>query len=138
MKKIFIDTNVFLDSFDSSREYFNSAVSAFEKLIIEDYVIYTSCDIVTTIYYFLTKSDKAKALIQVNEINQLCKIIEFSNKEVVDTIELIQTDKDYADLEDTMQYILAKKENCDLIISNDKKFVAKEVKLLSSIEFLEY
>ena len=37
--------------------------------------------------------------------------------------------------EDTIQYIMAKKEGCDLIISNDKNFVSKDIKLLISEKF---
>ena len=44
-------------------------------------------------------------------------------------------DNDYTDLEDTIQYGMAKKYNCELIISNDKNFVAKDMKILSSEEF---
>jgi len=44
-------------------------------------------------------------------------------------------DNNYKDLEDTIQYIMAKKENCDLIISNDKNFISKDIKLLTSEEF---
>jgi len=41
-------------------------------------------------------------------------------------------DSSYSDLEDTIQYILAKKLKCDFIISNDKNFISKDIKLLSS------
>jgi hypothetical protein len=34
-----------------------------------------------------------------------------------------------------MQYILAQKVVCYLIISNDKNFISKEVKMMSSEEF---
>ena len=46
-------------------------------------------------------------------------------------------DSDYNDLEDTIQYILALKENCDLILTNDKNFISKEIPMMSSEEFLE-
>lgn len=38
-------------------------------------------------------------------------------------------------LEDTIQYILAKKENCNLILSNDENFYAKDIEVISSEEF---
>ena len=45
------------------------------------------------------------------------------------------SDNRYKDLEDTIQYIMAKKEKCNLIISNDKNFVSDDIKLMSSEEF---
>jgi len=68
-------------------------------------------------------------------INQTLIIIEFSNKEVEETCNLMLEDSDYKDLEDTIQYIMAKKYECDLIISNDKNFMSKDIKLMSSEEF---
>ncbi|MDC7243326.1 MAG: PIN domain-containing protein, partial [Sphaerochaetaceae bacterium] len=71
------------------------------------------------------------------KINKLCKIIEFSNYEVSQTCELMNKNSKYKDLEDTIQYILAKKEGCDLIISNDKDFVSEDIELLSTAKFIE-
>jgi len=44
-------------------------------------------------------------------------------------------DSDYKDLEDTVQYILAQKTQCDLIVSNDENFISKNLKLISSSDF---
>ena len=65
------------------------------------------------------------------------KVIDFSNKEIAQTCKLMKEDESYKDLEDTLQYVLAKKENCDMIISNDKKFASKEIELLSSTAFIK-
>lgn len=64
-------------------------------------------------------------------------MIEFSNKEVEKTCSLMLEDTDYQDLEDTIQYIMAKKYKCDLILSNDKNFISKDIKLLTSQKFCE-
>jgi len=70
-------------------------------------------------------------------INEICTIISFSNKESLEAVNLMKKDKDYADLEDTLQYILAKRVECDLIITNDKNFVSKDIFLLSAKDFLD-
>ena len=49
--------------------------------------------------------------------------------------DLMVSDNRYKDLEDTIQYIMAKKEKCNLIISNDKNFASDDIKLMSSEEF---
>jgi predicted nucleic acid-binding protein len=99
--------------------------------------LFTSCDIITTIYYVGTKFDKSSILDRIVEVNKTLKVIDFSNKEVAQTCTLMKENKKYKDLEDTIQYILAKKENCDLIISNDENFYADDIEVLSSEEFLK-
>ena len=48
----------------------------------------------------------------------------------------MREDNNYKDLKDTMQYILAKKENCELILSNDKGFYASDIEVLTVKKFL--
>ena len=64
-------------------------------------------------------------------------IIEFGNREIEESCRLMKSNKNFTDLEDTIQYIMAKKASCDLILSNDKGFVSDGVTLMSSVEFLE-
>lgn len=135
MKNIFIDANIFIDIFNLERET-NKESSAFYKYVIQNrYKLFTSCDLITTIYYIDSKKNKEQALLNIQNINKTLKVIEFSNKEVKETCTLMLEDTDYKDLEDTIQYIMAKKHECNLIISNDKNFISKDIKLLSSKEF---
>jgi len=41
------------------------------------------------------------------------------------------------DLEDNLQYTLAKENYCEVIVTNDKSFYAKSIQKLSSKEFVE-
>ncbi|HIP02471.1 MAG TPA: PIN domain-containing protein [Campylobacterales bacterium] len=134
-KKIFFDTNIIVDIFDDKRVFHQFSLNAHAYIINQGIELFTSSDIITTIYYILSKRDKSLALEQIMDINQTLKIIEFSNKEVIQTCNLMKSDTDYKDLEDTMQYILAQNIGCDLIISNDKNFISKELKMMSSEEF---
>ncbi len=43
----------------------------------------------------------------------------------------------FCDLEDTLQYVLAKKAGCEVIISNDKDFFSPDLELFNSKEFCE-
>ena len=47
----------------------------------------------------------------------------------------MKNNKNFTDLKDTIQYIMAKKVSCDLILSNDKGFVSEGIFLMSSGEF---
>lgn len=132
--KVFLDANVILDIYDNQRKYHLFSIKTYEYLI-ENSQIFTSCDLITTIYYVNAKVDKKQALLNIQLINKTLKIIEFSNKEVEETCKLMLEDTDYKDLEDTIQYILAKKHKCDILISNDKEFTSKDIKILTSEEF---
>ena len=136
-KKVFLDANVFIDLFDEQRDKDKNALKVFHYLTQSEIDIYTSCDLVTTIYYILSKTSKKLALDNIENISKICTIIDFGNQEMVETCKLMKENKKFKDLEDTVQYILALKENCDLIISNDKNFVSEEIALLSTKEFLE-
>ncbi|MEA3512299.1 MAG: PIN domain-containing protein [Campylobacterota bacterium] len=136
-KKVFLDANVFIDLFDEKRDTKKNAFHTFDYLTNNDIEIYTSCDLITTIYYILSKTSKELALSNIEKTNKICKVIEFSNQEVLETCTLMRENQKFKDLEDTIQYILAKKEGCDLIISNDKNFVSDEIGLLTTQEFLE-
>ncbi len=136
-KRIFFDTNMIVDLFDTDRVTHRQSSESYIYILSERISLYTSCDILTTIYYILSKQDKSAALSQIEDINQTLDVVAFGNREVEATCRLMREDSDYTDLEDTMQVILAKKAGCDLIISNDKKFVSKEIEVMSSPLFHE-
>jgi predicted nucleic acid-binding protein len=137
-KKVFLDANVIADLYDENRPFNKESERVVSTLVTNNRVeLFTSCDIITTLYYILSKRGKEKALDSIREVNELCTVVDFANKEVRESCEIMKSSKKYKDLEDTIEYVMAKKMSCDLIISNDKGFVSEEVKLLSAKEFLE-
>jgi len=48
----------------------------------------------------------------------------------------MQSNTKHKDLEDTIQYVMAKKAGCDLILSNDRGFVSPDIALMSTEKFL--
>lgn len=135
MKKVFVDANIFIDIFNIDRINHKFSKSFYSYVLKNNYDILTSCDLITTIYYIDSKRDKQQSLQNIQNINKTLKIIEFSNTEVAEICDLMLKDSDYTDLEDTIQYIMAKKYECDMIISNDKNFVSKNIELMTSEEF---
>ncbi len=133
--KVFLDANIFIDLNDDKRENYKKSLDILNFLAKNRIVIYTSCDLITTIYYILSKVDKSHALQSIEELNKICKVIEFSNSEIAQTCKLMRDDKNYKDLEDTLQYILAQKLGCELILSNDKNFYSHDIEMLNSEEF---
>ena len=136
-KKVFIDANIILDIFDNQRPSHIHSLDAYHYMLKSQWMLFSSCDIITTVYYIDSKKDKKRTIEKIEDINKILKIIDFSNKEVVQTCKLMKEDESYKDLEDTLQYVLAQKENCDIIISNDKRFASKEIEMLSSEAFLK-
>jgi len=132
--RVFLDANIILDLFDRARPFHKQSRDVYEYLIVNA-KIFTSCDLITTIYYVNAKIDKKQALKNIQNINKTLKVIEFSNQEIQETCELMLKDSEYKDLEDTIQYIMAKKHKCELIISNDALFVSKDIELMSSEQF---
>jgi predicted nucleic acid-binding protein len=135
--KVFIDANIFVDIFNPQRVLHKYSLEIYKYLLKNQFELYTSCDLITTIYYINSKKDKLNALKNIQNIIKTLKVIDFSNDEIEQTCSLMLKDSSYKDLEDTLQYILAKKVNADCIISNDENFVSKDIKVLTSKDFYE-
>jgi len=125
--KIFIDANVLVDLIDSNRMN-NEKVKKLFSIILNN-ELFTSCDIVTTIYYLTRKVENN--LDYVYHISNLCEIIPFSNNDLFQTIKMMKENIKFKDLEDSIQYFLAQKVDVDFIITNDKKFYSPNIKLLT-------
>lgn len=136
LKNVFIDANIIIDLNDNSRGNLEKSLSILDYLVQNSIKIYTSCDLITTIYYILSKKDKKHALDSIERLIKICTIIEFSNKELLQTTKLMRENRNFKDLEDTIQYVLALETNCDCIISNDKEFYSPEITLFSSDGFI--
>ena len=136
-KRVFLDANVILDIYDKNRPFHKESSEVISMLLQQDDIeLFTSCDIITTLYYVLSKKGKIDVLDSILDLNELCSVVEFSNFEIDESCKLMKKNKKFTDLEDTIQYVIAKKASCDLILSNDKKFVSNEMVLMSSKEFL--
>ena len=137
-KKVFLDANIIVDVYDNKRPFSKESKQIIAALLDDENIqLYTSCDIITTLYYVLSKHDKEKTLDIIIEVNEWCNVIEFGNKEIRECCTLMKNDTKYKDLEDTIQYIMAQKVSADLILSNDKGFMSDEIEILSSRNFLE-
>lgn len=136
MFKVFLDANVIADTYDVNRKTYGDSKQALVTLMNDDSVeLFTSCDIITTLYYILRKQGRDTALDIIIEVNKLCTVIDFANNEIHQSCSLMKNNPHYKDLEDTIQYIMAKKIGADLILSNDKGFVSDDIKLLTTPNF---
>ena len=137
-EKIFIDANVWMDLFDKTRPMSSQSRKAVASLLERNGVeLFTSCDIITTLYYLLTKKGKDSALQAIEYVNGICTVVEFGNKEVEESCRLMRENGAFDDLEDTLQYVMARKVGADLILSNDTGFVSDDTPVMRSDAFCE-
>ncbi len=132
--RVFVDANIILDLFDVLRPSHHASKKAFTYLV-QHSDIYTSCDIITTLYYIGVKINKAQILHNLIQINKTLNIIDFTNDEVDIACQLMLNDQRYNDLEDTLQYVLAQKIACELILTNDATFVSHDITVMNSTNF---
>lgn len=131
-RKVFVDANVILDLFIPDRPFSEYSILAIDRLIEKNIELFTSCDLITTVYYVLTKANKDKALKSIEVANEIFKLIPFSNDEIIEAINLMKNNTNFKDLEDSVQYVLAKRERCDLILTNDQQFYSPDIPLLTT------
>ena len=137
-KKVFLDANVLVDVYDLKRPFSLYSKKTLMSLLQDEKVeVFTSCDIITTIYYLRAKADKKQALEDIEQINSFCTIIEFGNQEVTQSCRLMKENKRFTDLEDTIQYVMAKKIKADLILSNDARFNSDGIVLMDTKKFCQ-
>ena len=128
--KIFVDTNIFLDLI-LQREHCDKSLlilNAIEKKLFSGVVLDIS---ILNIDYIAKKQIKEiKDFLKL--INKQFEVVGATNVMIEDALEI-----DNNDLEDNLQYIAAKHLDCTLIITNDKRFLVREMVILSSSEFVD-
>jgi len=126
--KILIDTNIFLDVLLKRNDYKNcleilNNLDKFESIILDITIL--------NIDYIAKKQIK-----DIREflalINESCFVKGGDNLDIKDALNL-----ENIDLEDNLQYIIAKKENCKVIITNDKKFKFNDIEIVNSKQFVK-
>ena len=135
-KNVFIDVNIWVDMFDQTRPFSKESIKGVKYILgLEDTRLFTSCDIITTLYYLLSQKGKDIAFNAIEYVNTISTVVEFGNTEVTKSCRLMKQNRDFTDLEDTIQYVMAKKVKADLILSNDKGFVSDGIEMMNTEGF---
>ncbi len=128
--KIFLDTNILLDLL-LEREKFEEAMiilNSVERGIHEAVIL----DITLVNVDYIAKKQKVDAKEFLKLIVKNCKITSVSNDLSLEALIL-----DNNDFEDSLQYVCAKNEACEQIVTNDKGFYLGELEVVSSVGFVE-
>ncbi len=137
MTKIFFDANIILDMIDTDRGNIDAVRKLVYRALMKDMTLYTSCDILSNIYYVARKKlDKEVLIKEMFNILEIFEIIEI-DKKIAKNALLKNREKLSLDFEDLLQSQCAIQVKCDLIVTNDKKFVDGKVKHLSLVEALK-
>ena len=131
MKKIFLDTNIILDFLDKKRALHKDAKLLIQKLIIENYDIYISEDMISTIYY--VGKDKEKILNFFKTIINRWSVVPFGTELILEAVEICEKNPTQ-DLEDTLQCLCAKRYDCTYIVTSDKNFIDCGVKVINYLD----
>jgi len=132
--KIYIDTNIFLDSILNRDE--GIADELFTFLEANNVTIILNDISVINIHYFAKKELKGNLELVENYLNRMLdEYLIFSVDE-----HLLRTalNSSFSDFEDGVQYFCAKEAKADLIISNDKSgFKNSDIEAMKSRDFYE-
>ncbi len=131
-RKIFLDTNIVLDILDAERISHHDAVSIWKILVVRGDIIIISEDMLSTVFYI--QKDKENTLEFFKLIQKRWEIVSFGYKIISDAIDLALEKK--LDLEDVLQCQCAKENQCNIFITNDKKFYNCGINVMNSKEFL--
>lgn len=126
--KIFVDTNIFLDLILKRENFYDALLifNAVEKNLFSGMILDIT---ILNIDYVAKKQVKdLKEFIQI--INNNFSVGGVSNEMISQALEIPSND-----FEDTLQYLSAKNNDCDCIITNDKSFYRCDIETLSSTEF---
>ena len=132
-KKIFLDINVVLNILGAARMKHAEAVQLWEILVLEDYQIYVSEDMLSTVFY-INRDDRRYTLEFFKLILNRWQIVPFGKDVVVKAVDL-SLEKDL-DLEDVLQCLCAKESGCQTLITNDKKFYDCGIAVMNCTDFI--
>jgi len=128
--KVYIDTNVYLNSIENRDKEVSKNVLAF--LAQKDVQLYLNDLSIINIHYIAKKKRTRE------EITQILKTI-LRRQEIISIDKHIienSLDSEFKDFEDGVQYFCARRVDADLIITSNKKdFAHSEIEVLTPLEF---
>lgn len=130
--KIFIDTNIYMNSIEDRDNGISKSVLVF--LQQTDVELYLNDLSIINIHYLTRKST------QKDEIKKRLKtILEEQNIVSIDRFIIEESlDSNFKDFEDGVQYFCAKRAGADLIISDNKTdFIHSDIRVMTAKEFAQ-
>lgn len=134
MQKVFLDTNIVLDFLDKKRPNHEKSLLLISSLVKNKTAVYISEDMLSTIFYI--SKDKENVLRFFEMICQKWFVVEYGSELIAKAVSVCLANKGQ-DLEDTLQCLCAKKNECTFVITSDKGFVDCGIDVVDYDTFLE-
>lgn len=134
MKKIFIDTDIFLDTILNRKPHSESSNKLINLCEQNEISGFTSSLVIANIYHIINKiADCRKAVAAISKIRSLITVLSFTDKEIGESI-----NAGFKDFEDGVQYFIAVNNKMDCLITrNTKDFQKGNLGILTPKEFLQ-
>ena len=133
-KIIFLDTNIVVDLIHASRPNHVRSLEILRYLVLNNYKICISEDMITTLYYILKDKESTLDFLQ-NVVFRDWTVLIFGESVLKEAVQ-VSLDKSL-DLEDILQCLCAKENGCEVLITNDKKFYDCGLSISTAKEFLD-
>lgn len=132
-KKVFIDSDTILDVLLNREPFLKSAQVLLGLGNETTGKLHTSSLIIANVHYMLAKEfSKAIAKEQLAALVEIISILPFDERDIV-----LALKSQHVDFEDSLQYFIARKSNCDVIISrNTKNYNKFDIPVLTAEQFL--
>lgn len=132
-KKVFVDSDTLLDVLLNREPFLKSAQVLLSLSFGRKIELYTSALIIANVHYMLAKAfSRAIAKEQLTGLMKILTILTFDEQDIA-----LALKSEHIDFEDTIQYFIAYKSGCDLIISRNIKHYKKfDIPVLTAEQFL--
>ena len=131
---IYLDTNIVADMIDGGRANHDLSLALLKKLMLEDYDVFISEDMLSTLYY-ISNDKRATLEFFENIVYVDWQVVPFGRDVIKEATHLSLTSG--LDLEDTLQCLCAKNNKCTMLVTNDKKFVDCGIDVVDYEKFLK-
>lgn len=131
--RVFLDTNVILDFFDSRRGHYLPTAILFDLAFKGKLELVVCSQSFITAFYILGKSyEKGELYQHMRSLFKLCNVSAVDAKAIEQALNI-----EGRDFEDTVQYISSASMNADVIITRDRKgFNGFDIRHITVEEFL--
>ena len=129
--KILVDTNLFLDVLLEREEsqYAQMVFKSIQEGLFEAYV----ADITLLNIDYIARKQQADIKRFLDYVLEHFIVLGADNSMFEDALKLKNRD-----LEDNIQYLLAKRASCQMIITNDRSFIDLDIEVISSHLFVQH
>ena len=137
---VYLDTNVLMNYCSQQNEEIK-IVKYLTDVRYENNLYISALSVAQTVSLIQSRKKKSKEekRLEIDRLQELVKkftIISLTEKEIANSFELYNSHSDFVDIEDLIQYSIAKKVKCDAIITHNKSdfaaFVGNDVKIIDA------